>query len=205
MTVVWRLPRGQTPNTFDPRYQDHDPQDSTINPDRFIVFHFHFDHLFNIGGQLRPGIYAIVAFHGQFYPPGPWTRVDGNGQHDRNIRTPILRCDRRNPNMDGTFFFYPGQYTDQEAERDLTPRGRLLAQFGNYLIRQGLMTAETFTGPRQGRLTLLPPDRCGLRRFDWGWTTRSWQFGANGADPPGRPGSPHPPPSGDGQGDDDGV
>lgn len=143
-----------------------------------------------------------MAFHGQFYADGGrFRRVDGNDRYIRNVRAPILNCNTDDPNTPDTFFFYPGEYTNGEAA-SFDQHARIMVEFTNYLVQQGLLTVATFTGPSQGQLQLSPPDDCGRQYFVWNGYTRSRQFGPNGAPPPGGP----PPSTGDdNEQDDDGI
>ncbi|PKX97977.1 uncharacterized protein P174DRAFT_499727 [Aspergillus novofumigatus IBT 16806] len=67
---------------------DDDPEPSWANQeieqDNYVVFHFHFEHLLNDNGVWRPGIYAIVAFHGQQYMDQARARVNGNNNEGQN-------------------------------------------------------------------------------------------------------------------------
>lgn len=208
MTVVWRLPAGNGLGGIDPAYQDHNPATARQEPDEYVVFHFHTEHIARIQGQDRPGIFAISAFHGQNYNPGSYQRVDGNDNQDRNRRAHVLRCNTGGESNEHTLFLYPGYTTADNP--NLANRARLLTQFLDYLARQGLLTTATFTGQNQGQLGLSGVDSCGRRYFEWGGRRRTFQFGANGAAPPrgsappGTGGGANPPAT-DNQQDDDGV
>lgn len=202
-TVVWRLPEippanGASPSNLDPAYQDHNPSDSSTNPDRYIIFHFRTDHISTYRGVQYPGISSVVAFHGQGYGG---QRVDGNNMQ-RNERVEIMGCQT---DVETTFdVFYPGSYTNEQvADINFPERARILTWFGNYLIRLDLLTTSTFT--RHGQLGLTPPDHCGLQYFQWGGYYRSRQFGPNGGPPAGDTGGDTQPPVDDNQQDDDGV
>ena len=204
-TVVWRLPSGSGPGGIDPAYQDPNPSDSQTNPDLFVVFHFHTEHIATVAGAQRPGIYAIVAFHGQGHGTGRFPRVDGNDPSGRNRRAQIMNCNTGSQSTPHTLFFYPGQFTNQQVAND-GPWAQIMTEFGNYLVGQGLLTAATFTGERQGQLQLTtPPDSCGRQYFQWNGYIRSRQFGPNGAPPPGGAGGDPPPTGGDNEQDNDGV
>jgi len=178
MTVVWRLPPGNGPGGINPAYQDPDPWDAQTNPDRYVVLHFHTDHIATIANTQQPGIYAIVMFHGQRYSSG--LRVDGNDRDRRQRRANIIECgDNTDP-----FFFYPGGVAYHEVADD-PPWVQIMAEFGNYLVEEGLLTVATFTDPRQGQLELTRPDTCGRQYFLWNGYTESRKFGPNGAPPPG--------------------
>jgi chitinase len=180
MTVVWRLPGGNGLGGIDPAYQDHNPATAQEEPDEYVVFHFHTEHIARVQGADRPGIFAISAFHGQYYNTGNYQRVDGNDNQGRNQRAHVLRCNTGDESNEHTLFLYPGYSTAD----NLADRARLLTQFLDYLAGQGLLTTATFTGPGQGRLTLSVPDACGRQYFGWGERRRTSQFGANGAVPP---------------------
>lgn len=201
---MWRLPRGNGHGGINPIYQDHDPQDSDTNPDRFVVFHFHTEHLAMVRNALRPGIYAVVAFHGQDYGMGRVPRVDGNDAQGRNLRAQIMRCNTGADSTPDTLFFYPGQFDNGEVG-NFPPWAQIMVEFTNYLLQQGLLTAATFTGNRQGQLQLTAPDNCGRRSFNWNGYNRSRQFGPNGAPPSGGTGGVPPTTGADNEQDNDGV
>lgn len=203
-TVVWRLPPGNGPGGVDPTYQDPNPPDSQTNPDLYVVFHFHTEHIATVAGAQRPGIYAIVAFHGQGYGTGSVPRVDGNNQDGRSRRARVMNCNTGGESTPHTIFFYPGELTNGEAA-SLPPWAQIMTEFGNYLVAQGLLTAATFTGQRQGQLQLISADPCTRQYFNWGTYDRSRQFGPNGAPPPRGTGGNPPPTGGDNEQDNDGV
>jgi len=95
-----------------------------------------------------------------------------------------MNCNTGSASTPKTFFFYPGEYTNQQAA-DLQPWAQIVTEFGNYLVEQELVTAATFTGTRQGQLQLAKPDPCGRRYFLWNEDLKSRQFGPDGAPPPG--------------------
>jgi len=173
--VVWNLPGGA--NAAD--YQDHNPPDADTNPDRYVVFHFHTEHLAMIDGVQRPGIYAIVAFHGQDYGGGRVPRIDGNNEGGRNNRAAVMNCNTGSDVTPETYYWYPGS---NEQRRSSTH----LAAFGNYMVDNGLLDANTFIGGTSGQLQLQPADssRCNIQKFDWGRWRQSQQFGPNGSAPP---------------------
>lgn len=200
MAVVWHLPGGTGPGQIDPSFQDHNPADAATNPDRYVVFHFHTEHIATVAGVQRPGIYAVVAFHGQRYGGGNWPRIDGNDDGGRNRRAAILNCDPQSP----TVYWYPGQFTNDEIA-SWPSRASVLTRFMNYMFAQGILTADTFTAPTQGQLELSDPDHCTRRYFEWGTYRRSRQFGPNGAAARGGNGANPPPTGGDNEQDNDGV
>jgi hypothetical protein len=150
----------------------------------------------------RPGIHAIVAFHGQDYAADR-ERVDGNLHHGRNRRAPILECNTYYDHTQDTDYLYPGEYTDEDVVGSDSPRTASMVRFMNYLLQQGLLTAATYTGQNQGQLGLLAPNWCGYQLFDWRGSRSSVQFGPNGTPPP-RGSAPHGT-GGSSQQDDDGV
>jgi len=146
-----------------------------------------------------------VAFHGQGYGTGRVPRVDGNNDDGRGRRAHVMNCNTGSESTPDTIFFYPGELTNQQAA-SLPPWAQIMTEFGNYLVAQGLLTAATFTGQRQGQLQLTtPPDPCTRQYFNWNGYVRSRQFGPNGAAPPGGTGGNPPPTGGDNEQDDDGV
>ena len=186
ITVVWALPPGDGPGGVDRIYQDLNPSDSETKPDRYIVFHFHTDHIATVTGTQRPGIHAIVAFHGQVYGDGRFPRVDSQ-LAGRNHRAAILECDDSTGIRD---FFYPGESTDRQVAYS-SPWLQILTEFGNYLVGQGLLTVATFTGPHQGQLQLTHPDNCGRQYFLRNGYRKNKQFGPGGMPPlGGRGGNP---------------
>ncbi|RDB24966.1 Chitotriosidase-1 [Hypsizygus marmoreus] len=203
LEVVWNLPRGNGAGGIDPNYQDENPGDATQNPDRYVVFHFHTHHITNRAGVRRPGIHAVVAFHGQGYGGGTRPRVDGNDAAGRNRRARVLNC---GPTAPDELFWYPGEITNQDAA-GFGDWALLMTQFANYMVAQGILTEATYTGATQGQLRLNPPDECGFETFDWGTYRSSRQFGPNGgpAPGPGGGGGSGPTTGGDNEQDNDGV
>ena len=195
ITVVWNLPPGNGWGGINPDFQDHNPPDATSNPDRYLVFHFHTDHI-DTSDNL-PGIYAVVAFHGQGYGTGPTPRVDGNDREGRQRRARVLQCRSDD-------YWYPGyHYGDVNS---FPQWGRIVAEFGDYLAAEGIITAATFTGPTQGELRLVSNEHnCPYSTFDWGSRIRSIQFGPNGSPPPGHPPSGSSGPNVDDEQDMDGT
>lgn len=203
---MWNLPPGNGPGGINPNYQDHNPEDGQANPDRYVIFHFHTDHIARRGGLDLPGIHAVVAFHGQDYASPSQTaphrppRVDGNNLGGRNRRARMMNCNTGNP-----LFWYPGELTNAAAA-NLPLWARLMTAFANYMFFEDILTAATFTDSARGQLGLTPPDgaNCNRRYFDWGRYRQSGQFGPDGSPPRGQPPSG---PSGDGddQQDNDGV
>ncbi|RDB25300.1 Chitotriosidase-1 [Hypsizygus marmoreus] len=203
LEIVWRLPPGNGPGGIHPAFQDDNPSDSDTNPDRFVVFHFHTHHIAPRGVVRRPGIHAVVAFHGQRYaePIGRHpARVDGNDAEGRNRRARVLRCDANIP------FWYPGEFTNEAADATHFVWAQVMTRFGNYLVNQGLLDESTYTGDTQGQLWLNPADECDRQTFNWGRYRVSRQFGPNGAPPPGGGGGDGGQnEDGDNQQDNDGV
>jgi len=204
MLVVWSLPPGNSPRGIDPNYQDHNPADTKTNPDHYIIFHFHTKHIATMVGAQLPRIYAVVAFHGQAYGGGTYPWVDGNDASGCNHCAHIMNCNTGSDSMPETMFWYPGQFTNQKVA-NLPPWAQIMTEFGNYLVAQGLLTAATFTGQRQGQLQLISADPCTRQYFNWGTYDRSRQFGPNGAPPPRGTGGNPPPTGGDNEQDNDGV
>ncbi|KDR82337.1 hypothetical protein GALMADRAFT_237588 [Galerina marginata CBS 339.88] len=198
LEVVWNLPVGNGPGGIDPNYQDENPGDAQTNPDRYVVFHFHTDHITVREGVQRPGIHAVVAFHGQDFGGGGRPRIDGNDSGGRNRRARVLNCG----NNGGDLFWYPGEFTPQDAA-NFGEWAQLMTRFGNYMVAQGILTVDTYTGSTRGQLQLNAVDECGYQRFNWGTWSQSRQF---------QPGSPGQGPSTGGPStdrgpelDDDGV
>ena len=142
---------------------------------------------------MLPGIYAIVAFHGQGYGSGRTPRVDGNDQNGRNRRARIMTCNTGGESNANTLFWYPGAFRNDVPTNEWATRMR---DFGDFLQDQAIIEADIFTNPTQGQLGLSPPDDCGRQYFQWGTYTRSRQFG---------PDSTGPPSGGDDETDADGV
>lgn len=145
-----------------------------MNPDRYLVFHFHTDHIDTSDNV--PGVYAVVAFHGQGYGTGHPPRVDGNDREGRQRRARVLQCRSDD-------YWYPGYaYGDV---RSFPPWAQIMVEFGDYLAAEGIVTAATFTGQTQGQLRLVPNGACST--FNWGRYNRSRQFRPNGSASPGHP------------------
>ena len=206
---MWNLPPGNGPGGIDPSYQDHNPADGEANPDRYVIFHFHTDHIAHRRGLDLPGIHAVVAFHGQGYAPQTAPnippRVDGNNNDGRNRRARVMNCNTGDPSIPRTLFWYPGEFTNADAA-NFPPWARVMTAFANYMFSQDILTTATFTDSARGQLGLTPPDRanCNRRYFDWGRYRRSRQFGPDGPPPRGQPPS-GPSGSGDNQQDNDGI
>ncbi|GIJ91973.1 hypothetical protein Asppvi_010948 [Aspergillus pseudoviridinutans] len=168
LEIVWEVP--------DDSYRE-------TAADRWVVFHFHFEHLANRGGVNRPGIYAIVAFHAQQYAnSNRYSRVDGNGHNTDNRRAHILQCNTGSQATANTIYWYPGDLPNS-ATSNLPVWAQVLTRFGNYLFDEDLVTEETFTGAQRGQLTTFTheTDPCSSRRyFDWGGYRQSRQFTPNG-------------------------
>ncbi|KAL5363196.1 putative class V chitinase [Aspergillus floccosus] len=161
LEIVWQLPSNS------PGYQE-------IEQDNYVVFHFHFEHLINDNGVWRPGIYAIVAFHGQQYQDRPRGRVDGNNNDGDNRRAHILNCNTGNQATAETYYWYPGA----EEEVD-SLEGETVQRFGNFLFQQDLITVDTFTSAQRGQLGTVPgddPDCPGRWYFEWNGYSYSRQF-----------------------------
>ena len=199
LEVAWTLPLHG--GTIDPDNQG-DPRGG--NSDRYVVFHFHTEHLWTApSGQVYPGIYAIVAFHGQNLITDPadrnYGRVDGNdGVH--NLRAQVLECNTGDESNEATFFWYPGEQGANDVVGDMAT---LMQRFGSYLRNQQIVTPSTFTGANQGQLALVPYEGtvCPAERhsFNWGRYTLSRPFlpgGGSGNTGPG--GSSDGPPGTDG-------
>lgn len=167
---------------IDPSYQDHNPFDSDTDPDRFVVFHFHTEHIVYRGAPgYLPGIYGMVAFHGQDFTAGtnPWRRIDGNQDVTRNRRSHIINCNTGDVANAQTAYWYPGDLTNEEVANEVLWT-RLITEFGNYLVRQGLLTAATFTDPGRGGLTVAQPDPTNCNRRQLTGHPRRRMFGPNG-------------------------
>ena len=205
---MWNLPPGNGPGGIDPNYQDHNPADATSNPDRYVLFHFHTEHIAPRRGLNLPGIYAVVAFHGQDYAPQTSSappRVDGNNDDGRNRRARVMNCNTGIRSVPETLFWYPGEFTNAEAAT-LEPWAQVMTAFANYLFSEDILTTATFTDVARGQLGLTAPDaeNCNRRYFDWGRYRQSRQFGPDGPPPRGQPPS-QPSEDGGNQQDDDGI
>ncbi len=169
------MPPGNGPGGINPDFQDLNPPDATSNPDRYLVFHFHTDHI--DASDNLPGVYAVVAFHGQRYLDG---RIDGWKDDPRHRRARVLLCRRTRQRR----YWYPG-YTYGDVS-SFPQWGQIMVEFGEYLAAEGILTAATFLGPTQGQLELLvldPNDADNCHGFDWNGYTQSRQFGPNGSPP----------------------
>lgn len=163
-TVVWQLPN-------DPNYRETDN-------DRYVVFHFHFEHLQNHGGLMLPGIYAVVAFHAQRYNTGHYPRIDGR-DHGDNRRAHIMNCNTGSDANENTLYWYPGDLPNS-AVTGLPAWAQIMTRFGNYLFSQDLVTEQTFVGPTRGQLTTISEPNCPSRLyFNWGGYRQSRQFTPN--------------------------
>ncbi|KAI4125190.1 MAG: hypothetical protein LQ347_005457 [Umbilicaria vellea] len=199
LEVAWTLPLYG--GTIDPENQG-DPRRG--DPDRYVVFHFHTEHLWTTpSGQVYPGIYAVVAFHGQdrITQNGDrnYGRVDGNDPV-RNLRAQVLECNTGDESNEETFFWYPGYQGANDVVGDLAT---LMARFGSFLRSQQIITPSTFTAANQGQLTLVPYEgtACPSERqsFNWGRYTMGQPFLPGGGS-----GNPGPGGSSDGPADTDG-
>lgn len=200
LEVAWNLPvvNGaiDSDNQGDPRGGP---------PDLYVVFHFHVEHIWNTNNQQFPGIYAIVAFHGQARVTAGRNagRVDGNDPV-RNLRARVLECNTGDESNAHTYFWYPGQLTTDDVVGDMAT---LLSRFGSYMRSNGIITTETFTDPSRGQLTLVDDEdpTCPAARsyFDWGDYTLSRPFMPERGNAPG-PG-PGGPSTGPGDPDNDGT
>lgn len=187
LEVVWNLPDSETQG---------DPRGGP--PDQYVVFHFHVEHLWTVNGQQFPGIYAMVAFHGQTRINSGRNagRVDGNDPV-RNLRARVLECNTGDESNDETYFWYPG-YLEQNGVSG--SMAILLARFGAYMRSMGIITAQTFTDPTRGQLAVIDHEdpTCPTQQrsyFDWGEYTLSRPFmpergNAPGPGPGGRSDSP---------------
>ncbi|KAH9478589.1 Chitotriosidase-1 [Psilocybe cubensis] len=198
LEVVWNLPSGSGAGGINSNFQDENPSDAHTNPDRYVVFHFHTDHIRQATAThgAAPGIHAVVAFHGQFRRGNNGRgRVD-NQDPNRNRRARVLNCGNQND-----LFWYPGD--DNDNDNHLNEWAALMTRFGNYMINNGIMTLDTYTGSTRGQLVLNPPDDCGRQTFNWGGYRQSRMFQPGNPNQPGGSGSQNP--NGDPGQDNDGV
>ncbi|KAK2760327.1 hypothetical protein FQN54_002395 [Arachnomyces sp. PD_36] len=130
---------------------------------------------------MRPGIYAIVAFHGQEYGPGRRPPVDGNDHTGENRRARIMRCNTGDDSTESTICWYPGNLPN-DAVAEFPLWARTLTRFGNYLFDEDLATEQTFAGNTRGQLQAVrdPSDPCPRLYFEWGGYTWSRQFTPDG-------------------------
>lgn len=202
LEVVWNLPIFN--GVVDPDNQG-DPRGG--DPDIYAVFHFHVDHIWTTNGQQFPGIYAVVAFHGQYRINSGRNqgRVDGN-DGVRNLRARVLECNTGAESNQHTYFWYPGLQPVDDVAGDMAT---LLSRFGSYMRRMGIITPNTFTDPSRGHLTLFPDEdpTCPAARsyFDWGDYTLSSPFMPERDNPPGPGPGPGGPSTGPADPDNDGT
>lgn len=169
--MVWELPGEEYRE-----YQD----------DRWAVFHFHFEHLADRDGVMRPGIYAINAFHAQrFASTHVRSRVNGNEQETLNTRAEILTCRTGDESNVQTQFWYPGDIPNASMPDDFPTWAQRLTRFGNYLWDEDMITAEAFTAANRGQLTTSEYETgnpaCPLREeFGWNGYDRSQPFTPDG-------------------------
>jgi len=180
LEIAWRLPAGTGFGGVDPRYQDHNSFDADGDPDRFVIFHFHADHLV-FRGEYRVGIYGVVAFHAQDFTDNthPWRRIDGNRDTTRNRRSHIINCNTGDEATDQTLYWYPGDLTNGEVGNEALWT-RVMTAFGNYLVQQNLLTAATFIDPERGGLTADLPDPTHCNRRHLSGQPRRRMFGPGG-------------------------
>ncbi|RHZ63005.1 hypothetical protein CDV55_105498 [Aspergillus turcosus] len=167
LEIVWEIPNES--------YQE-------FPDDRWVVFHFHFDHLRNRNGINRPGIYAVNAFHAQQYIDDyAYARVDGNTNTGRSQRAHILNCDEQAVSDPMYVYWYPGDLANSETS-NLPLWAAQLTRLGNYLYDLDLVTEATFTAADRGQLNTEDGERdaCPVLFFNWGGYQQSRQFGPNG-------------------------